>query len=554
MLVVLNGIIIIYLFAMFYFWGTVQGFFSALLHLVCVIAAGALALALWEPLTVGLLLTRMGAMGWAVGLVGPFVLLLIVLRVVLDLVCKGNVLVHRVTDIVGGGVCGVLAGILSAGITLIGIGFLATGENFMGYQALVIDSAGHVTPNPDRQLWVAVDQQAAGFFRLVSGGALNPGRPLSLYTPDFHGVPGLVSQAAGMALTRHYDPNSSVTATPDCVSVTRALEVPAPFASLAQELTSAIGDTAGSKDGALFVVDTQWNVSADGGSRAYDEDQRLRVPASQVSLIAWDAVDQSAARDGFAHYPLAAVVEDDNGALVFWPLAKKEAPAGTLPKQTIGYVFYLPQGQVPKFIQLRNIRVRLPEAKVADAAAIQAALGLAGVAIEAPAVPGSIKALRAEATSRLPYPIANPTPGLKIDAQGAVLEGNATADVLPQGQAGPGLADTLAVTGGRALVRVHVAPDQAQEFLSRARFSIRSAQGTDIPACAYVWVQAASGKEVLHVEPDSALATIAGLPLKDMHPGDQLYLYFQVPKGSKIVAACRGSEHRYDQKMDLNVP
>ena len=38
-----------------YWWGN-QGLFSAILHLVCVVVAGAVALGLWEPLVVGVLL------------------------------------------------------------------------------------------------------------------------------------------------------------------------------------------------------------------------------------------------------------------------------------------------------------------------------------------------------------------------------------------------------------------------------------------------------------------------------------------------------------------
>ena len=39
------------------YWWANQGFFSSLLHLICVIVAGTIALAVWEPVTVNLLLS-----------------------------------------------------------------------------------------------------------------------------------------------------------------------------------------------------------------------------------------------------------------------------------------------------------------------------------------------------------------------------------------------------------------------------------------------------------------------------------------------------------------
>ena len=47
----LNILVIVFILGMAYWWG-IQGFFSGLLHCAVVITAGALALAIWEPLSV----------------------------------------------------------------------------------------------------------------------------------------------------------------------------------------------------------------------------------------------------------------------------------------------------------------------------------------------------------------------------------------------------------------------------------------------------------------------------------------------------------------------
>ena len=44
------NLLIVALIALIAYWWSSQGFVSGFLHLVCVICAGAFALALWEPL------------------------------------------------------------------------------------------------------------------------------------------------------------------------------------------------------------------------------------------------------------------------------------------------------------------------------------------------------------------------------------------------------------------------------------------------------------------------------------------------------------------------
>ncbi|MGA1517490.1 MAG: hypothetical protein ACO396_06925, partial [Phycisphaerales bacterium] len=71
MIVVLN-LLILGLAALIAYWWASQGAFSALLHLLCVIAAGVLAFAVWEPVAIKLL--GMGALSnfaWGLGLLAP---------------------------------------------------------------------------------------------------------------------------------------------------------------------------------------------------------------------------------------------------------------------------------------------------------------------------------------------------------------------------------------------------------------------------------------------------------------------------------------------------
>ncbi|NIM31085.1 MAG: hypothetical protein GTN60_07155, partial [Pseudomonas stutzeri] len=96
MFVVLNLIVIALVLLIAYWWAN-QGLFSAIIHLLCVIVAGALALAFWEPITLGLLLKGgfFDAYAWGVSLLGVFVLALLVLRLATNKLVPANVKIPR---------------------------------------------------------------------------------------------------------------------------------------------------------------------------------------------------------------------------------------------------------------------------------------------------------------------------------------------------------------------------------------------------------------------------------------------------------------------------
>ena len=73
MFIILNILIIALVLLIAYWWAN-QGLFSAILHLVCVIVAGAVALAVWEPLTLGLLIrgNMFDDFAWGAALIGVF--------------------------------------------------------------------------------------------------------------------------------------------------------------------------------------------------------------------------------------------------------------------------------------------------------------------------------------------------------------------------------------------------------------------------------------------------------------------------------------------------
>ncbi|MBX2850327.1 MAG: hypothetical protein KTR15_01115 [Phycisphaeraceae bacterium] len=210
MLIVLNLFIVLCLLGCVSMWAT-YGFFSAFIQLVIVIAAGTLAFALWEPISYALL-GRMPAYAHGVGLLAPFVILLIVIRVVFDKFCKANVHMPRIVDQLGGGACGIAIGVLSFGILLNGVNFLPIEHDAMGWDFQV--GGQDVSNDETGTLWLDINGWSGGFFSMISRGSMSPigGIPLAVGRPD------LSQRALAYRLTP--DPNQFRSAHPGSVQVT----------------------------------------------------------------------------------------------------------------------------------------------------------------------------------------------------------------------------------------------------------------------------------------------------------------------------------------------
>ncbi|MDX1683563.1 MAG: hypothetical protein R3336_10605, partial [Phycisphaeraceae bacterium] len=168
----MNLLLVAFILAMVYWWA-LQGLFSSMLHLMVVILAGSLAFAVWETLVMTTLIHQMPAMAWGVGLLAPFVLFVIALRVILEKLAPRNVFFFDIANKVGGGLFGLFSGILVAGFTLIGIGFMPLPASVLGYQPYVVID-GRVAPNPESSLWLSVDRWAGGFYAGLSAGPFAP--------------------------------------------------------------------------------------------------------------------------------------------------------------------------------------------------------------------------------------------------------------------------------------------------------------------------------------------------------------------------------------------
>lgn len=171
-----------------YLWVT-RGFFSALLHLGCVLAAGAIAFAAWEPVAM-LLLTKapngffsfIGDAAWGLGLALPFVISLAILRFAIDKIAPANIIVEETFDSIGGGICGAGIGLITAGMFVLSTSFLRVPTAFFGYQPVHMVEQGNLQIKEN--LWIPVDRLTSNLYNHLSSNVLHTKTPLVHYYPD----------------------------------------------------------------------------------------------------------------------------------------------------------------------------------------------------------------------------------------------------------------------------------------------------------------------------------------------------------------------------------
>ncbi len=182
---ILNLIVIGAVLLIAYLWAS-RGFYSAFLHLLCTIVAGAIAFALWEPIAYGLFLGVRDDIAWSVSLVLPFVVSLAILRLIVDKLLKNNIGLDDATNLVGGALCGAASGIIAIGIFVIAVGFLRVPPDFLGHRAATFaeTSKGPGVLVRGGSLWLPADKVVETFYGMTSQGSLATATPLALRAPD----------------------------------------------------------------------------------------------------------------------------------------------------------------------------------------------------------------------------------------------------------------------------------------------------------------------------------------------------------------------------------
>ncbi|XVJ60175.1 MAG: hypothetical protein HEQ23_12575 [Tepidisphaera sp.] len=228
---VMNAFAIIIILISLYMW-MLRGFFSAFIHLMCTVAAGAVAFAVFEPLA-HYMLSSAGTRGffaelqtgsaWAIALSVPFIISYAIFRAAIDATLRRNVFVNQTANYVGGGLCGGLAGVIMAGITIMSIGMLRLPADMgmFDYRAVQISANGSVQRGD--ALWVPADRLTSYLYSHLSGTTFYTDENLATYYPAMYATAGALRYAATNGENRARN-----TTPPGSFSIVQSYEVAPP--------------------------------------------------------------------------------------------------------------------------------------------------------------------------------------------------------------------------------------------------------------------------------------------------------------------------------------
>lgn len=340
-----------------------RGFFSGMLNLICCVIAGAIAFGVWEHASLALagvlpasgFFSFLGDSAWALGLGLPFAVSHIVLRVITDKLLPGNVAVGTLSDHIGGAACGAGAGLITAGILVMSLGFLRldTQMSFFGYQPVDFASQGNL--KREKSLIIPADKIVARLYKHMSQNALYANDSLARWYPNFEEVPHVLRVNYGGGKSRHIMRAKDVT-------LMARYEVKDDPKQLLRDTWQPTRDQ--------VVQDLNGNPISGGrlegfvlsfDSGAKEKAGQVVLGASQLRLVAEDA-------DGVtrAYHPIAVVTQGDSATTEFGRFRYDArdvyvASVGGASEIRMGFEFLVPNGETPIALYVKHARVDLTQ-------------------------------------------------------------------------------------------------------------------------------------------------------------------------------------------------
>ncbi len=374
-------ITIIILIGLIAYWWANQGFLSGLLHLVCVITAGALAFAWWEPIVIDNLLSKSWWSGLMPGtmLLVTFIVALTLLRMASDKLAFGNTRLPRPVDMVGGGILGAISGVLTTGLLLIGIGFIDQPQEILGHTGWARNQEGIVAA-PESGLWLPVDTWTVDFFELLSVGALHPdlgGQPLADWNPGLDRQASLLRdrntspdlKSFGQMIQPEYDPSGKPSveiATPLVTTIPdggeRVMMIPMHFKASGMDfgrklaLASSQLRLVGSSEGETTSIHpTFWGQLFKPDIARTKRDYQRKVDADEMTKSEMDSA--------LAKFEKKVANSPNQRLLGFFEFESEIAyiTEGDEAKADIRLLFLIPGDFDARFLQIRGTRFDLNE-------------------------------------------------------------------------------------------------------------------------------------------------------------------------------------------------
>jgi len=495
-----------------YTWAT-RGFLSSLLNLICVVIAGAIAFGVWEYVAYFLLESSpvrgftgfIGSMAWSLALGGTFAVALAILRLMTDSIVRNNARTDKVADYAGGGVCGAIAGMIVAGISIMSIGMLRLDTELIGYNAMSYKQGNIVRTSP---LLVPVDQWTASLYGHLSrcSFASDTDATLADHYSTLADLPSTMRMSAGDGMARNW-------MAPGNAKVEARFSVGASGIAVKDLLIDHWIDGGGNvhKQDPQNALDVNGDSIAEGATlQGFVVSFTAAAKESTAQMVLGNAQVRLAVRDDNDDvqdlYPIAAVVKSSAADLQFARfrfdsdrLFVTSAGADATPK--FGFEFAVPQGYSPIALFVKNIRLELADSlkvrefktpRERDNAIVDGSLmgartaqTLSGAATSSGAADSSAAVVVRGATDGIPPGVrmGNQMPfviqrgseqGLDLDEdkKNTIRSGEMKLDagMLRQGQQASSelRIDRLEVTGDVGMVQLDVGPSAATSLLGRA--------------------------------------------------------------------------------------
>ena len=371
-----NILVIGFILLIAYWWFN-QGFFSAFLHFVCVLCAGVLAFASWEPLA-SLLLSQSWAQPYAYGtaLLLPFGIYLLLLRIAADKLAPDNLNFPQYVHVAGGGGFGLLAGVLTVGISLIGIGHTHSSLELMGIKGVTRTNRAKGQPQFDAPgLWVPAHTIAARTFGWLSEGSMSPSfsnATLASMRPEL--------DAQALSLYRDtFEKNgrpARTTAAPGSIRINRAILVSdylkpsgEPMRAFVVDLTLDVGATTESQGFALSASQFRLIGAANG----------LRTPVGYP--FGWSQPNPNGGRDFY-------IFDDASNYVTGTPGATSIAVTVVFPADKFV--------QTPSHLMVQGLRLPFPAiAQESDAQDAMAMITGGQTQVAPPEIPSNVREIAA---------------------------------------------------------------------------------------------------------------------------------------------------------------
>lgn len=326
------------------YWWSNAGAFSAFIHFLCVVTAGAVAFAVWEPAAYLMMGGDAGGYAKGISLLGTFIVVMVVLRLFTDRFIPMNLTLPRAADVVLGGAFGLGSGVLTVGLLTIGIGFVQSTVTIFDYTGWSrrSDVPNAPTIGSDEAYLLGVAEATAGFYGYLSWGAYTPW--LGGGTINTH-MPQLVRTAGSLYRDSFDEGMGKVAIPPSAVTKIELLDVPP------VPLSGGVG----------AAPKAAWGVQFDIAQDGFDgAGQQFVLSASQVRVVG----DGKTGRANAAH-PLAWVQEVKGAGVRPFFFNSPTSYATSVESKGDGTFVLLfskddLKGQSPRYFEIKGVRFKLP--------------------------------------------------------------------------------------------------------------------------------------------------------------------------------------------------